>query len=252
MKSTYRGVLLVSVIALCLPLTTKAQSIEIHGYGGGVFFLPGARAITGLESPCTPPSGFINCFSTFQFADSRERKLQPIVGGGGSISSKLLGVYLDYSYILPDRRSATTFDSATGSSAYETDKVRFGLFQSGLQVGIPSEYKIRPYFQIGAGFLHRTESSSDTFCCASTLSNAGTTTLTSTKNDLLFHYGGGIRWVPFTLHPHFGVRVAIDGYYLRHPVFQGTPSASSSGNFIFQTPRYGFGRATFGFFWQFR
>jgi hypothetical protein len=246
MKYLLKLLVSAAVATMCSGSAANAQSIEIHGYGSTTFDLPGARAVAGLATPDTTTG-----FSTFQLGDSGERRLQPSVGGGGSIGFKHAGVYVDYSYILSDQRSVTVSDTSTGAFETVTDKRSFKVFQSGLQLDIPTQYKVVPYFQVGGGFLHQSETGTQN---GGGVSNPGFFSGNISKNNPLLHGGFGIQYI-LKSGQHgrrFGIRAGVDGYYLRHPVFQPSPSVSPSGGFAnFNNPRHGFARATFGFFYQF-
>jgi hypothetical protein len=258
----YKGawnVILSSGIALCASLVVYGQDTpagkagesltgEVHVDGQAIFDLPGARAVTGIDD--------LNAVSpTFVFADSGERRFQPGVGAGFSITGlkDRLGGYGDFVHIIGDTRTATA--TSPPATVTLTNARSFSIIKLGLQLNILPNKSIVPYFQFGAGTMLFTESGTQT---SVNTNNPGTFPgpRKTTSQNALIHSGVGVRIAQhsFSNRRSIGLRTGIDGYYLHTPIVQRLPATSlQNGIFdVLKISRRGFGNAYLGVYYQFR
>lgn len=239
MRHVFRFLLAVGLLSQPLSLlqaqrTTKAGLVEWNMYGGGTFDLPGAAGYAGI-------------FDSRNSANNQQRyeagrKSQPQVGTGLAVAlTKMLWLYADYSYIFPDRSTASV--DFLGLTGVTTVNRHYWAGSAGFQLAFPNVQRVTPYLEFGGLILHHSYGTTSRY---TNVSGTPFRSLRIAENISGPHVGGGVRIFVGETH---GARFSVDGNYLTKALEQQVPSATqTSFPVIF---RRGWGRVSVGYFWRF-
>ena len=235
MRLIFRLLLISSIPAsgLVAQQNMRPGTIELSASAGGLFDLPGATAFEGI---CQP--GTTNCHQQLRLG----KALLPMVDGEIAVSlSRFIWVYGDYSYVFPDRQSAS---ASLGTVTWQNTVNRhYWAATGGMELSFPTIHGLVPLLRFGGGDIYQSynnyEVGTNTTSPARNVTDAG-----GIKAGTI---GGGVRWY---LGERQGIRVMATGYYLGHSIEDIVASSRTVGGAGLSTRRSG-GSITVGYFRQF-
>lgn len=293
-KTRTLGMVILMVCFGCMfTQVAKAQQnagggrIEVGGHAGAAFDLFGSRPVptfarsllcTGTTTPPStqgcppgistfPPGAYL---SNISFADGHERRVNPTLGGGALFSlTKNIWAYGDFEWVPKYERTATAQGIAGGSWSETSSRYYTNGF-GGLQFTLPTVTRVVPYFLIGGGVVHFSQTAHNTVSAVGGVCSDGTGTCTNdvrtgnpnddpklsgTFTTGAAHYGGGIRYF---VKENWGIRAGAEGFYTKEALtqrlsFPFVPDAVQNGPALRSVAkRHGFGQVTVGIFREFR
>jgi hypothetical protein len=233
--------------------TVKSGTLELSGFVGGTFDLPGAATSVGL---CQ--TGTTNCILKYEPGT----KVMFAPGGGFALNIyKALWLYGDYSVMKADRSAAsvTVPPNWPANIPRATDSAstvrKYQSAVGGFQVALPSVQRFSPYFELGGGYLFHHYNYYDvvtnfpgTFDYnESTNCKPGADCVPVTNGFAMAHLGGGVRYFK---GERWGFKVSIGGYRTFKGIRQAVPTGDSRFGSV-SVDRSGWGNVTVGVFKRF-